>query len=217
MEHDRLSPIGSLVETIGNSLTPRATTTHGSTVRPTDTATSRPTQNTNTGTLKPASVTGSETRPNSRALTPSPNSHPPANSTSAPPERLMHLRNVSALVSRLLVHYWTADDHPAIRQAQIEDWIEDLVDFKFEDIEAACGEWRRTQIHRPTPAHILALIRQRQPSQPETHHHVTKAEIQKKAEHRQKMAPLWGLVRRSLAGEPVAELLTERKRMYPDD
>jgi hypothetical protein len=126
---------------------------------------------------------------------------------------------VSALVSKLLSHYWTADDHPATRQAQIEDWIEDLVDFKIEDVEAACREWRRTQTHRPTPAQIIALVRQCRRSQSVaeiTYHHVTEAEMQEKADQRRKMAPLWDLVRRSLAGESVAELLAERKKICPD-
>lgn len=51
-------------------------------------------------------------------------------------------------------HYWTADDHPATRQAQIEDWIDDLVEFELDIIEEVCREWRRTEIKRPLPAQL---------------------------------------------------------------
>jgi hypothetical protein len=65
-------------------------------------------------------------------------------------------------------HYWTADDHPAMRQAQIEDWLEDLAQFDMVDVKAACREWRRTHDRRPTPANIrimtIAAQRERAPA-----------------------------------------------------
>lgn len=54
-------------------------------------------------------------------------------------------------------HYWTSDDHPAIRQAQIEDWITDLIEFPIGVVEIVCQDWRRTQTRRPTPADLRAL------------------------------------------------------------
>lgn len=67
-------------------------------------------------------------------------------------------------MSRLLSHYWTADDEPAARQAQIEDWIEDLVEFGPDIAAAACGEWRRRPGgKRPTPGDIRALCREFRP------------------------------------------------------
>jgi hypothetical protein len=55
-------------------------------------------------------------------------------------------------------HYWTANDPVAMRQAQIEDWIEDLVEFPIECIEEACREWRRQPDNRrPTPGEIRSL------------------------------------------------------------
>ncbi len=54
-------------------------------------------------------------------------------------------------------HYWTADDHPAVRQAQIEDWLEDLCEFGVELVRFACADWRRSQTRRPTPADIRLL------------------------------------------------------------
>jgi hypothetical protein len=60
-------------------------------------------------------------------------------------------------VARLMSHYWTADDPEATRQAQLEDWIEDLVEFSTEAIQAACTEWRRCSRVRPTPHDIRTL------------------------------------------------------------
>ncbi len=57
----------------------------------------------------------------------------------------------------MMGHYWTADDHPAARQAQIEDWLEDLDEFDVAIVRAACREWRQTQSRRPTPADIRFL------------------------------------------------------------
>lgn len=81
----------------------------------------------------------------------------------SPPPRnsLQDLRQrratTASLISRLMNHYWTMDDPPAIRRAQAEDWIADLVEFAPAMIEAACVEWRRTETRRPT----IADIRQR--------------------------------------------------------
>jgi hypothetical protein len=54
-------------------------------------------------------------------------------------------------------HYWTSDDPIAMRQAQIEDWIDDLIEFPLHAIEEAIREWRQTQTRRPTPAQIRSL------------------------------------------------------------
>ena len=54
-------------------------------------------------------------------------------------------------------HYWKEDDHPAVRQAQIEDWIEDLAEFPIEFVASACREWRQTKTRRPTPVEIREL------------------------------------------------------------
>lgn len=67
------------------------------------------------------------------------------------------------LVARLMNHYWTADDHPAMRQAQAEDWLEDLAELPPEVVAAACREWRQSSHKRPTPHDIrsLAIAEQR--------------------------------------------------------
>jgi hypothetical protein len=59
-----------------------------------------------------------------------------------------------------LSHFWTADDPPASREAQIADWIEDLHEFDYADIAAACRDWRRGHTKRPTIAEIRNLCRE---------------------------------------------------------
>ncbi len=66
-------------------------------------------------------------------------------------------KEISGLIARLLNHYWTADDDPAMRRVQAEDWINDLVEFEAEDVQNACREWRQNQTRRPTPADIRLL------------------------------------------------------------
>jgi hypothetical protein len=58
------------------------------------------------------------------------------------------------MVSRLLSHYWTADDRVEERQAQIEDWIDDLSGFGPDIAAEACARWRIYQSRRPTPADV---------------------------------------------------------------
>lgn len=67
------------------------------------------------------------------------------------------VRQVASLVTRLLNHYWTANEPEEVRRAQVEDWIEDLVQFGPEVVSRACGRWRLTQNRRPTPADIVKL------------------------------------------------------------
>lgn len=77
---------------------------------------------------------------------------PPTGSTSS-----TATREIAAIVVRLLAHYWTADDPPQTRQAQIEDWLIDLREFGPAIVAEACQIWRRTQARRPTPADIRRL------------------------------------------------------------
>lgn len=44
-----------------------------------------------------------------------------------------------------------------MRRAQIADWIEDLVEFGPDIVSVGVGEWRQTQVKRPTPADIRLL------------------------------------------------------------
>jgi len=68
---------------------------------------------------------------------------------------------MAELIARLLSHYWTADDHPAMRQAQAEDWLDDLTEFDGDVVALACQEWRQSYNRRPTPHDIReACIRE---------------------------------------------------------
>jgi hypothetical protein len=68
------------------------------------------------------------------------------------------LHELSAMVSRLLQHYWTATEPIAARRTQIEDWIEDLREFPLAIVEGACREWRRQpEPRRPLPGDIRRL------------------------------------------------------------
>jgi hypothetical protein len=56
-----------------------------------------------------------------------------------------------------LSHYWTADDPAEVRQAQLKDWVDDLLEFGPEIVEEACTRWRRQPGgRRPTPGDIRA-------------------------------------------------------------
>jgi hypothetical protein len=69
-------------------------------------------------------------------------------------------RPLAALIATLLSHFWTAADPPASREAQIADWIEDLHEFPYHDISAACRDWRRAHTKRPSIAEIRNLCRE---------------------------------------------------------
>ena len=79
---------------------------------------------------------------------------PGSPSTRSSPEMLAEL---SAMVSKLLSHYWTADDPPTLRKAQIADWLEDLREFPLGIVANAIREWRHAQTRRPTIADIRKL------------------------------------------------------------
>lgn len=86
---------------------------------------------------------------------------------SLPPRNGNDGREIAATISRLMSHYWTADDPIESRREQIIDWIEDLIEFGAAAVADACREWRQTQSRRPTPADIRKLciaeqIRQRE-------------------------------------------------------
>lgn len=69
---------------------------------------------------------------------------------------------IAALIARLLSHYWTGEDRIETRQAQIEDWIEDLIEFDLAAVAEACQQWRRTERRRPAPAEIRKLAAEEQ-------------------------------------------------------
>jgi hypothetical protein len=64
---------------------------------------------------------------------------------------------MASLITRLLSHYWTADDPEASRRAQIGDWLTDLGKFGPEILSMVAGQWRVREPHRPTIAGIHRL------------------------------------------------------------
>lgn len=66
---------------------------------------------------------------------------------------------IAAISARLLGHYWTGEELAAVRQAQIEDWVEDLHEFPIARVAEACREYRTGPVrsHRPIPGDIRAL------------------------------------------------------------
>jgi hypothetical protein len=64
---------------------------------------------------------------------------------------------MAALITRLLSHYWTADDHEAVRKAQVIDWLYDMRNFSMEVFAEACGRWRIAETRRPVVADIYKL------------------------------------------------------------
>ena len=89
------------------------------------------------------------------------------------------LREIAALIARLLSHYWTAADPIETRQAQHEDWLMDLREFGPEIVEQACLRWRRQPDgRRPTPGQIRALCIQEQNEHRNVHALTPRANIQ---------------------------------------
>lgn len=63
-------------------------------------------------------------------------------------------RRIAEELSKLFLHYWSAQDPIELRKSQMADWIEDLAEFGPEAVRAACIRWRRSQQRRPTPAEL---------------------------------------------------------------
>lgn len=63
------------------------------------------------------------------------------------------------MIAALLTHYWTGDEHERLRQQQLHDWLEDLVEFTPELVGEACKEYRRGPDHkrRPLPGDIRMI------------------------------------------------------------
>src|SRR4051794_17477615 len=76
----------------------------------------------------------------------------------SPPEETDE-RRIAARISTLLRHYYVEHEPAAARQAQLEDWLEDLAEFGSEIVAEACRQWRQGPDgkKRPSPAHIREL------------------------------------------------------------
>ncbi len=65
-----------------------------------------------------------------------------------------------------------------MRQAQVEDWLEDLIEFGPAAVADACREWRRTPINRrPVPGEIRKLCIDAMPRQQEHGQTATRADM----------------------------------------
>ena len=66
-------------------------------------------------------------------------------------------------MTRLLNHYWSAADPANVRQAQVEDYLEDLREFGAASVERACHDWRQSQPgKKPAPGFLRSMcIQQR--------------------------------------------------------
>lgn len=68
-------------------------------------------------------------------------------------------RAVLERITIMLSHYWTGDDDPAVREAQLADWMDSLCKFPASIVTDACMEWMQTETKRPTIAAIFGLCR----------------------------------------------------------
>jgi hypothetical protein len=77
----------------------------------------------------------------------------------SPKDSLMPLASsnatrIAAEISRLLAHYWAANEDHRLRAALAADWLADLGEFSSEVVADACTDWRRGQSKRPTISDI---------------------------------------------------------------
>lgn len=64
---------------------------------------------------------------------------------------------IAGHLSRLMSHFWVANEDPRLRGAQAEDWLDDLSEFHEAVVGEACRDWRQVQTRRPTPAEIRLI------------------------------------------------------------
>lgn len=64
---------------------------------------------------------------------------------------------IAGLISRLLSHFWAANEDSRLRAAIAQDWLSDMGEFHESVVAEACQEWRRAETKRPTIADIRRL------------------------------------------------------------
>ena len=65
---------------------------------------------------------------------------------------------IAGMVANLMSHYWVAEELLPSREAQIADWIEDLIEFDLDIVRNAIAEWRRKpHVRRPSPGDVRSL------------------------------------------------------------
>lgn len=74
---------------------------------------------------------------------------------------------IAGHITRLLAHFWAANEDSRLRAALAQDWLADLCEFSESVVADACQAWRRSESRRPTIADIrLRCIERRQYQQP---------------------------------------------------
>lgn len=69
-----------------------------------------------------------------------------------------HAQWISGRIETLLAHYFQPDNPSELLEAAIDDWIDMLLPFSQQAIQAACAEYLRTEPRRrPTPGAIKGL------------------------------------------------------------
>lgn len=107
-----------------------------------------------TGT--PHGATGADASMNSRTDQRSASAQLPALPPASPRRSPENVTMIAAEISRLMSHYWAANEDPRLRAAIAADWLDDLREFDAEWVRDACRDWRRSQAKRPTIADIRA-------------------------------------------------------------
>lgn len=114
---------------------------------------------------------------------------------------------IAGHISRLMSHYWTANEDPRLRKAQAEDWLEDLAEFHEGIVGEACRDWRQEQTRRPTPADVRQLcLAATDPYEPPAPRHVpstpeTPAQVAARIAKRQRVGEKFGELAQMLRGE----------------
>lgn len=111
---------------------------------------------------------------------------------------------IAGHVSRLMSHFWTANEDPRLRAAQAQDWLEDLAEFHEALVGEACRDWRQSETRRPTIADIRKLCSDKAdpwhkpepPPPPET-----EEEIAARIAQRQQIGEKFGQLAKKLRGE----------------
>lgn len=68
-------------------------------------------------------------------------------------------KEIAGRIAALLTHYWSSTEPAAVRQAQLNDWLEDLEEFPAELVGEACRDYRRSadRARRPLPGDIRMI------------------------------------------------------------
>jgi hypothetical protein len=118
------------------------------------------------------------------------------------------------MATRLLSHYWAGDEPEAVRQAQIEDWITDLVEFPLHVVADMCQRWRQTETRRPLPTDIRRLCIETISTPPKDEASWTETEIMRRADTWAQAHDYDSIAAFQQAGKSAHMWLPKGKRRY---